>query len=182
MRFLCLQLLLLTLIASFAAAEDDKKLETYLCIADKATGFNFNESSGKWEAINFTVEGRRHLIRPSRPDDLAYDSIAYVGHQFGEDDISIVCEKEPDEMGWLHCGHFVMNTATKRYIIRGNGGYVSATIDIGGVFRAICDNDMFETDPDCAGIRGHKDDFTVPLKDDKGGDSEYLEIGKCSPL
>lgn len=75
----------------------------------------------------------------------------------------IGCEMEFTEYGWLNCGAgdgFQMNSDTLRYMFFFNGTYMTATIDTSK--SEIGD--------------------TIVLKEDRGGDTPYVEIGKCSEI
>lgn len=164
---------LLLLVASTAVAED----KSYLCIADKATGFDFDESTKKWESVNYDVDDQMFLIKPVNEDGsalerLVYDKSGYLVWTFGSGDVSHYCEKGPGAYGWLHCnsmtgGRFAMNSLSKRYVRTAPGGYVSATIDL-------VRDDSVKPDKD--------DEVMTTLKEDAGGDSVAIEIGKCSEI
>lgn len=40
---------------------------TYLCIADKATGFSYKEKYQKWDSANFNVSDVKYIITKSKP-------------------------------------------------------------------------------------------------------------------
>lgn len=56
---------LLSLIPAMAMPSDAR---TYLCIADKATGFEYSTTSKEWGYARFTTEDIRYLLKMTSPE------------------------------------------------------------------------------------------------------------------
>jgi hypothetical protein len=41
--------------------------DTYLCIADKATGFSYKEKYKKWDSTNFNVSDVKYILTKNKP-------------------------------------------------------------------------------------------------------------------
>lgn len=71
--------------------------ETYLCIADKATGFSFNKAKKTWETTQFDVSEDKYLL--TQKDDQW--SWTKVGEKYGA-----VCDKGFTSAGYFRCDYF----------------------------------------------------------------------------
>ena len=114
-----LSILIIGLVASFPTFADDQQ---YLCIADNATGFYWDENTKKWQSTNFNVEGRKHLVE-------RYSATGeYAVFPFGSNSPNSVCGDGFNEDGAIFCSgveQFSMNNKTLRYrLIYLLGGYV----------------------------------------------------------
>ncbi len=150
---------------------------SFLCIAEAATGFAFNESRKAWESTDFSVEKDRYVVRPVNKTDSEDLGLSpgdtYGVWKVGEKTAEFGCKQGASEFNWLSCGQgdnaFSLNVATLRYQIDFRGSYMTATLLV---------------DRDAAGhLFRDADGNVVPgTKDDNGGDMPYIEIGKCSGL
>jgi hypothetical protein len=100
-----------------AAAQDSRE---YLCVADRATGFNFSDD--QWRPTSFTVDASRYVVRPS---SLGY---AYGVSEAGDDFERYTCEQPFSDAGNLFCdgaayGQFVMNAQNNRFVLSQLTGY-----------------------------------------------------------
>ncbi len=160
MRFVTV---LLLLGATAVLAQDTAKGKSYLCIADKSTGFTFNESTASWDQTNFRVDDNKYLVRPAKPDDdlvfASRETFVYGVWRLGEDKVMIECDHAPNEYHWLRCNRssesFTLNTKSNRFMLTFRGSYLVSTFT-----------------PGVADSSG----------EDRGGDTPFIEIGKCSPL
>lgn len=113
------------LTAVYISAVHGKPVEnanSFICIADKAAGFSYNETRSEWEGLSFdAVEEGKHLFK--KEDDGAW-SVSVIGHE----NIVFECDKEFDDHGFLTCGdkswNFLMNRKTLRYQEYVAGTYV----------------------------------------------------------
>jgi hypothetical protein len=109
-----------------ALAPSSALAESWLCIADQATGFSFNSVSKKWADARFDVADRRYLIVSE--DDEKYP---YMVKRFGKpDSLPMLCDAFAAET-FLHCrglaGNFRFNQKTLRYIHTYDVGYINPT-------------------------------------------------------
>lgn len=103
----CVAALLLCAVSSGAVAQT----EGYVCIADKAVGFKFDNSSRKWLPANFDVSSSRYLLSKSTS---GWEWKAF-GEKFGDD-----CAGGFSEFNVIRCEAIfdkviVMNRETLRY-------------------------------------------------------------------
>ena len=152
-----------TLVASTAIAED----KSYICVPDKSTGFKFNKPSKEWETTTFNVDDDKYLVRPTKDGDLGFliKGTKYGVWVIGEDYAKAGCDEGFSDYLWLNCdllgGEFTMNAKTKRFMFVFKGGYMGATLDT----KSVGD-----------------DEWELVSKPDNGGDTPYIEIGKCSEI
>lgn len=99
--------------------------ESWLCIADMATGFKYNSVLKRWDEASFNVAESRYIIRPSRNPAWKYEVTAF-GKPTGAPEAW--CKAEPSSYGYLLCnsyfGEFKFNTGNLRYIKTYLAGYV----------------------------------------------------------
>jgi hypothetical protein len=139
--------------------------ESYLCIADHATGFKFDKQQQQWRQVNFNHQKSRYIIRPPTQEEsklagedasTEYRNPGYVALKGGGDRPHIFCNRF-NQAGMLFCDgfgdKFVFGKSRLRYS-RSNAwlGYVGADPVGSGSF--------FE----------------------EGKQDVYIEIGSCSPL
>ena len=127
MRYAALILILLT---GAISANESNGGKSFICIADKATGFYFDEQNKSWDQTKFNVADSKHLVRPISESD------------------------------------------SKRSIYFFRGGYVNSAIELGLV------NDDLPYDSG----RNDAENVYAKGREDQGGDTPYIEIGKCSKL
>jgi hypothetical protein len=156
--------LLITLMLSFAVNAED----SYLCVAENATGFQFDEDSRSWDAGNLGADGFEFLVKPIEMNSERY-RIGYrnVVQDIGNNGAEVAfCKQGSDVYGSLNCGEprdpyrFSIRKETMRFIATFNGAYLTSTREIF--------------------VEGAK--VRVEKVPDKGGDAPYLLIGSCSAL
>ena len=97
---------------------EDKK--SYLCIADKVTGFKFNKSTKNWYQTNFKPTDKRVLSKSGKKW-----FVKIIGQKLGGE-----CKKGFGKYGFIRCegllvgGKFEMNNVSLRYIFIHAYGYV----------------------------------------------------------
>jgi len=89
------------LILAFSSTSAAQQIEAFLCIPDKATGFKYNETSKQWEETTFKTDHKYLITRPSH-QSLNINS-AWVVKEFGSELVSMWCEDDFDEFGFLFC-------------------------------------------------------------------------------
>lgn len=126
---------------------------SFLCIADMATGYKFNSLSKRWEETSFRTEDSRYIFRQRNGAD------GYEVRRFGNELVfaDALCEKGINEAGFIHCaglgGRFVMNVHNLRYQHYSQGLYIA--------YNPTSETPSLRTD---------------------GGDTPYIEIGRCTRL
>jgi hypothetical protein len=130
--------------------------ESYFCVADKASGFQFSKSN--WEAVNFKAKNK-YLIQASGIDRFPVQIIK-VGDKYPV----IMCKDEINSGGFLHCDsggpldmlgialgeHFTFNQKSLRFMRVVPRGYINV-------------------------VPGNK------ILDSESG-TPHIEIGKCSQI
>lgn len=129
-------------------------LESYLCVADKATGFDFNKTRNEWVQANFRPTNKYVLARSKQPN------FAWEVKDFGQTVSSAECRNSFNEVGNLFCSglggsDFRFNRNSLRYMKVYLIGYW---------------ND------------GNPADRASVQLFAEGDNTPSIEIGKCSPL
>jgi hypothetical protein len=101
--------------------------DAYLCVADKATGFKFDETSGQWNGVNFNVDSSKYLVRRVLPENEPYSK--WEVKQVGKVSIMVFCDNNFNISGVLLCEdlyhHFLMNNESLKYQYTYKSGYMS---------------------------------------------------------
>lgn len=111
--FLTFALLLLIPNLSFAG-------ESYLCVADKSTGFDFNKTSKEWYSTNFNTTNQKYIISKSIIPSYTWDIKVLGGGT------EAYCKNDFNENGILICGvayEFRINIKKLRYLKSYLSGY-----------------------------------------------------------
>ena len=147
-RFLLCPVLLFLLLVNPASAEG------YLCIADMATGFRYNQNDKSWEGSGFRVKNSRYLISPPGKN------AAYDVKRFGETGIMSRCKDDFNDVGSLFCkGTFDI------YFNKNNGRFVLTHTF--GYFNVLPDSTS---------------NSELIRKSDQESATPFIEIGNCSPI
>jgi len=112
--------MLLTSAAFIGMSSSHAQDTSFICVADKAVGFGFDDSSKSWERRNFSTTSQ-YLINKKTDGNMGW-----VVKEIG-DSIETVCEDGFGKYGFLNCNgyiNFQMNNQSLRYIISHNHGYV----------------------------------------------------------
>jgi hypothetical protein len=145
--------LLLSPVLLFLLLTNPAFAENYLCIADMATGFRYNQGDKSWEGSGFRVKDSRYLISPLK------NNAAYHVKRFGGTDVMSRCKEGFNEVGNLFCkGTFDIsfNKNNGRFVLTHTFGY-------------------FNVLPDS------KSDSELIRKSDQESATPFIEIGMCSP-
>jgi hypothetical protein len=96
--------------------------ESYICVADSATGFAFNKTSKKWKSTFFTTENK-YIISKSKKAKYQW-SVKEVGESY----IYSSCKNDFNSGGYIFCigigNTFTMNKNTFRFIMTYRLGYL----------------------------------------------------------
>lgn len=76
---------------------------SYLCIADKATGFAFDETNNEWVTTTYNVSKHKYLISPISNDHRFKDQFSYIVKNFKTGEEEAYCDNEIDFFGDLKC-------------------------------------------------------------------------------
>ena len=102
--------------------------EAYLCVADKATGFYFNERTKSWGPTNFRTESK-FVLRRATPQDKITDeeTFVWVVQELGKSFPSAFCPQEFSNSGFIRCSSaedFQFSRRTMRYLRAYLFGYI----------------------------------------------------------
>ena len=128
--------------------------EDYLCIADMATGFRYNQNDKSWEGSGFRVKDSRYLISPLE------NNAAYNVKRFGASIVMSRCKDDFNEVGNLFCKGTLdisFNKNNGRFVLTHTFGY----------FNVLPDSN---------------DDSELIRKSDQESATPFIEIGMCSPV
>ena len=146
--FLLVPVLLTLLVTNLTFAED------YLCVADLATGFRYNQNNESWEESSFKLKKSRYLI------SLREKGSGYDVKRFSGPDVMSRCKDDFDEIGSLSCkGTFDIkfNKVNGRFILTYSFGYFNV-------------------------IPESKIDSDLIRQSDQGSETPFMEIGRCSAV
>ena len=103
-------LITIGMILAFSSAASAQENEIYLCLAEKATGFKFQEITKKWEETSFIADGKFLIIRRAPISDNKpliygdfYTESEWIIKEFGEDSPIMECKSFPGENVELDC-------------------------------------------------------------------------------
>jgi hypothetical protein len=99
------------------------KDESYLCVADKATGFALNKTTKEWHTIDINTEDSKFILSKSKLKGYSYDI-----KKLEEDYPMIRCKNEFTKYGTLLCERlmqFSFDKDTLSYHKRSPSGYWS---------------------------------------------------------
>ena len=153
MSILQIALVLLTLIPlQNASTQENSEEERYLCIADKATGFIYNETGDEWETTTFNVEDSRYIVAKS--DHFLFERFPFSVTQVGAAEPMTACEEGFNRVGLMGCRvirDFVLNRINGRFVHTNTSGYYDVLPGFGDITDAT-------------------------------SGTPFIEIGKCSPF
>ena len=121
------------------AEEAGDASESYICIAEQATGFLFNPADGEWNTTGFNVEHGRYRLKiyaapePQRigSPELIHGEVRQVGRE-DKRGFFTLCLQGFDEHGRITCADpgniqkFRMDVRTLRYYLSVGGDWLSA--------------------------------------------------------
>lgn len=100
--------------------------ESYVCIADKSTGFKYNQKTQQWEYARFRTD-TKYLIRKADQNILLEKFFKMVVVKFGEKSSEFSCKEGINEGGLLicnsHSGQFKFNNLSLRFLRSWMYGY-----------------------------------------------------------
>ena len=116
------------LLVPWVVAEDETRITAYLCIADMATGFVYE--NGRWQRTNFDVSGNKYILRqPKKSDPEPLSDSPWLWGRFGQKYLLGICD-ETDEYGDMECSEgggaaeLFINLSSLRYQLYYQYGYV----------------------------------------------------------
>lgn len=128
---------------------------TYLCVADKATGMEFDKATKTWDITRFKASGK-HVVSQATEAELALSPAKWLVKEVGDKMPSYTCSEGFSKLGQIYCqgfGEFKFNRENGRYLRTYTFGYYN---DIPGK-----PNELFGAE---------------------GENTPLVEIGKCSPI
>ena len=84
--------------------------ESYLCIPDMSSGFNFDSQSGTWKNARFTTQNKYIVSRSTQSSNSGKWEIKETGQSIP----TAFCEDDFTEAGGLRCSGFVEFRMNKR--------------------------------------------------------------------
>jgi hypothetical protein len=132
--------------------------DSYVCVADRSTGFRFDPTTKTWQTASFTTDRSKWIIRPPAGNEtFIAEGTRYAVFEAGSDIPNYGCESAFTEAGFLFCnvgpGEFKMNNKTNRYLLTYTFGYWTDDLTPG-------DKRRFR----------------------EGSDTPLIEIGRCNRL
>ena len=97
--------------------------DSYLCVADKATGFKLDKTTKIWRSTNFDVSDNKYIVAKSKFEAFNWD-VTTVGEKFPD----YLCEDRIIDQVF-HCNdistNFYFSTKTLRFMSVYVGDYVA---------------------------------------------------------
>lgn len=143
---------ILLLVLSFSSTAD-----SYLCEAERASGFVYNKDKNIWEAANFPVEDKRYLVSRTKADDIFSKALSY--------DYSV--EEPVSTEPIIHC------RAVKQVDSNEETGLVLCRGPYGASFNLDTRNGKY--------IRSQPTGYVANSVSSNSENLPYIEIGNCSP-
>lgn len=141
--------------AVFALNAMPASAETFLCIADNATGYAYDPTSKEWKSAKFNFEGSRHIIKRSSGSQYAWEVNEYGVTEKWFPDAG--CKEDFNTVGLLYCEgvgrDFRFNKSNGRYIFYFAGSYIN--------FDPRSEREGYQKD---------------------GGDTPFIELGTCTKI
>jgi hypothetical protein len=101
---------------TFSAAPAD----SYLCIADTATGFRFEKSTGSWKQASNKPDSKYLITKTSKDKESVTGPDGWQVKQLGQSANTTLCKDGFDEDGYLVCYNYLdvfrMNKNNGRYL------------------------------------------------------------------
>jgi len=129
------------------------KADQYLCVAEAAAGFSYDENIKKWKSTTFRTDNK-YIIAPVKREGYAYKI-----SKIGDTNPFSSCKEGFNKSGFLFCegvGDFKFNKNNGRYLFIYSFGYYSVHPELGKILPG--------------------------MESDKTSDTPYMEIGKCPPF
>ena len=156
--------------------------DIFSCVADSATGFQYNKADNAWKPALFNVAGKKYLISPVKlhpgAQAIGLKRPVYEVLVPGRLDPVAFCHSDFNNIGGLFCQgsskEFIFNKANGRYIILwSKSGYVNQGIKIPFT------KSFPEANQEMQEI---VDDHRKELQKEWDEAMPYMEIGKCTPF
>jgi hypothetical protein len=105
----------------------DKKQGSFLCLAELATGFKYQQGARAWRIARFHAD-RRYVVRPAKEGEECHlHPSVWIVNEVGNSEAGFCCRREMGEMGFLSCGapwgEFRMNARNLRFLRYTHLGY-----------------------------------------------------------
>ena len=123
--FKILEFIMIGILASSPVFAED---ESYVCVAESAVGFDYNNTSSQWESKDFKTDSK-YVVSKSSDVSKGWE-VKKVGQSEGTS-----CGSGFDENGFIRCSgilDFLMNNKSLRYIVAHIYGYVIKDYPKGG--------------------------------------------------
>lgn len=144
----CLAVLAMVFSGSTAA-------ESLSCVAERASGFVYDEQSESWQTIGFSVENRQYLVSPANQDDIIARALKY------DYQITEAGSSKPV----IHC----------RAVKLADSNQETGLIMCKGAFGA-----SFNIDREAGRyIRSQPNGYVTRQASTQSADGPYMEIGSC---
>ena len=119
---------LLILLPAVSYAEDNTENVSYLCVAEKATGFSFNETTKDWDSTDFFVDDRKYVISKAKAEDYIW-SVTKIGINIP----TALCKYDFTSAGFIKCSgyssQFWFSRDRLKYLYTESMGYWSLPND-----------------------------------------------------
>lgn len=96
--------------------------ESWLCIPDSSTGFDYNTGTKQWERVNFTSP-EKFIVRRSKSERYTWEVV-----ESGDAFATYYCKDDFDQFGFLRCStlaEFVFSKVSLKFVIYATYGFFS---------------------------------------------------------
>jgi hypothetical protein len=113
---------------------------SFLCLADKSTGFTLDKRTKRWEPTVFNVSGEKFIVRhPSKEEQRRASSAQWIVVSVGDSPGQCRCASDFDEAKLLSCacegGTFFLSSKTLRFLKSHEVGYWNSDPDTDQAFQ-----------------------------------------------
>ncbi len=146
----CLAVLVLVLCKSAFA-------DSFVCVAEHANGFVYDQETETWEVSSFSVENRSYLVSPTDENNVFIKALKY--------DYEIQDGSSPKSI--IHC------KAVKEIDTNQETGLILCRGSLGESFNFDKGSGRY--------VRSQPSGYVTKKASSGTGDGPYMEIGNCSP-
>jgi len=131
--------------------------DSFVCVAERANGFVYDQETETWEVSSFSVENRSYLVSPTDENNIFIKALKY--------DYEIKDVSSPKPI--IHC------KAVKETDSNLETGIILCRGSLGASFNIDKGSGRY--------VRSQPSGYVTQKASSGTGDGPYMEIGNCSP-
>jgi hypothetical protein len=131
--------------------------DSFVCVAERANGFVYDQENKSWEVSSFSVENKKYLVSPADENDIFVKALKY------DYEIRDVGSTKPV----IHC------KAIKETDSNQETGLILCLGSVGASFNIDKASGRY--------VRSQPSGYVTKKTSSETGDGSYMEVGNCSP-